>query len=526
MHSLRLKLVLLSTVLSGIILVALSVVTWRLIENTRHDRADLEIMKRFSRVVRDLHPRADFDQVSEDLEATFGAEIEEGTLLLFVEDRIEDESIFFAPSTEWQRALPGDFTLSEAIPPRRPDWAFHQKGPPPHPDDLPKGPKDGSSKGQAKGAKGGKEGRPPHRESRPPEPRGSEGPGRETTELTTFHWENKTWRAIKIDGRGYRLVGAVDQTPALAELRGFRTLFLLGIPISLALIAIGAWIVVDRALRPIRTISNAASKITAADLSERIPESPHTDSEITDLIEVLNHMIKRLEGSFRHANRFSADVSHELKTPIAIMQGEIESAIRECDPDSGAHDKFVIAREEVQRLKEIIESLMLLAKADVGQLVHRHETIDLSEELEGLVEDAEILALPKSITISADISSGISFEGDVVLLRQAFLNLITNAVRYNFDDGSIKIAMKASDRKGQIRMRVANTGPPIPEDEQSLVFDRFHRVDKSRSRNTEGFGLGLSLVQEIIEGHGGRIWLVESTLEQTLFEITLPLAPS
>lgn len=518
MRSLRLKLVLLSTVLSGIILIALSVVTWRLIENTQHDRADLEIMKRFSRVVRDLHPRADFDQAREDFEATFGAEIEEGSLLLLVEDRIEDESIFFAPSTEWQRALPGDFTLSEPIPPRRPDWAFRQKGPPPRSDDFSKGPKEGSSKGLPKG---GREGHPPHHE-----PRGGEGPGRETTELTTFHWENKTWRGIKIDGRGYRLVGAVDQTPTLAELRGFRTLFLLGIPISLALIAIGAWIVVDRALRPIRTISNAASKITAADLSERIPESPHSDSEITDLIEVLNHMIKRLEGSFRHANRFSADVSHELKTPIAIMQGEIESAIRECDPDSGAHDKFVVAREEVQRLKEIIESLMLLAKADVGQLVHRHETIDLSEELEGLVEDAEILALPKSITISADISPGISFEGDVVLLRQAFLNLITNAVRYNFDDGSIKIAMKASDRKGQIRMRIANTGPPIPEAEQSLVFDRFHRVDKSRSRNTEGFGLGLSLVQEIIEGHGGRIWLVESTLEQTLFEITLPLAES
>ncbi len=521
MRSLRIKLVLLSTVLSGVILIALSVVTWRLIESTQHDRADFEIMKRFSRVIRDLHPRANFDQVNEDLDATFGAEIEEGTLLLLVKDRIEDESIYFSPKTDWQSVLPEAFTSSEAIPPRRPEWAFDRKGPPPHPGDSPQGPAGDSSKGFPKG---GKNGPHPPRQSPDDESIPPGGAGRETTELITFNWNNQTWRGIKIEGRGYRLIGAVDQAPTLTALREFRTLFLIGIPVSLALIAIGAWIVVDRALRPIRTISRAASQITAADLSERIPEGPHSDSEIADLIEVLNHMIRRLEGSFRHANRFSADVSHELKTPIAIMQGEIESAIRECDVDSKAHGMFIIAREEVQRLKDIIDSLMLLAKADVGELVHRHEAIDLSGELEGLVEDAEILALPKSITISADISPDIKFEGDVILLRQAFLNLITNAVRYNFDDGSIKIAMKASSRKGQIRMRIANTGPPIPEADQKLVFDRFHRVDKSRSRNTEGVGLGLSLVQEIIEGHGGRIWLVESTLEQTLFEITLPLA--
>ena len=327
-----------------------------------------------------------------------------------------------------------------------------------------------------------------------------------------------------LSGRGYRLIGAVDQTSTLAALRGFRTLFLFGIPVSLGLIAIGAWIVVDRALRPIRVISRSANQITAADLSERIPEGPHSDSEIADLIEVLNHMIKRLEGSFQHANRFSSDVSHELKTPIAIMQGEIESALRECDVDTKEHGVFLVVREEVQRLKDIIESLMMLAKADVGELVHRKDSIDLSAELEGLIEDAEILALPKSIAISAAISPGISFEGDVIPLRQAFLNLITNAIRYNFEGGSIKIAMKASSRKGKIQMRVANTGPPIPETEQDLVFERFHRVDKSRSRTTEGFGLRLSLVQEIIQGHRGRIWLVESTLEQTLFEITLPLA--
>lgn len=532
MRSLRIRLVLLSTVLSGVILIALSVVTWSLIEKTYRDRADLELIKRFSRVVRDLHPRADLDQFREHLDTTFGTEIEEGTLLILVEDRIEENTIYSAPETEWQKSLPEDSDSSNAIPPRRPNWAFETERPPSpreappeysnagSPKGLPKGGKDRPPKGSPKG---GKEGPPPARHS--PGKGGNSGaiPGQETTELFTFQWSDTPWHGIKIDGRGYRLIGAVDQNPTLSALRGFRTLFLVGIPVSLALIAIGAWVVVDRALRPIRIISRTASQITAAGLSERIPESPHSDSEIAELVNVLNRMMKRLEGSFHHANRFSADVSHELKTPIAIMQGEIESAIRECDVDTKEHQNFVVVREEVQRLKEIIDSLMLLAKADVGELVHNRKGFDLSTELDGLVEDAEILSLPKAITISADIAPGISFEGDEVLLRQAFLNLITNAVRYNFENGSIKIAMKASSRKKQIRMRVANTGPPIPESDQDLVFDRFHRVDKSRSRNTEGVGLGLSLVQEIIEGHGGRIWLVESTLEQTLFEITLPL---
>lgn len=233
-------------------------------------------------------------------------------------------------------------------------------------------------------------------------------------------------------------------------------------------------------------------------------------------------MMDRLEKGFSHATRFSADVSHELKTPITVMQAEIETALRECEAGSPEETRMLVLREEANRLKSITRSLMLLSQADVGELIRRSDPIDLSMEVESLVEDAEIMAESAGVSIESAIEPGISIRGDSTLLQQALLNLVNNAIKYNREGGIVRFELR-SEKEG-VLVSVENTGPGIGHADAGRVFDRFFRADRARSRGVDGFGLGLSLAQAVIEGHGGGIRLARSDEEWTRFEVTLPSA--
>ncbi|MEM6916310.1 MAG: ATP-binding protein, partial [Verrucomicrobiota bacterium] len=322
--------------------------------------------------------------------------------------------------------------------------------------------------------------------------------------------------------RGYFVLAALDLTEAIADLRKLEKAFLIGIPVGIALIGFGGLFVVDRAMRPVREISEAAENITARDLSARIEGTRNSDPEFEHLVDVLNGMMERLEIGFSHANRFSADVSHELKTPITVMQGEIESALRQCEGGTGEEQRLLLLREETNRLKSITRSLMLLSQADVGELIRKSESIFLSEELTELVEDAEVLTGESEVEIQAEIEEGVVVSGDVTLVRQSMLNLINNAIKYNEPGGFVSLSLE-SDEKAAV-IRVENSGAGIPQEARAKIFDRFYRADESRSRNVDGYGLGLSLTQAIIEGHGGTIELADEGEEKTTqFVIRLPL---
>jgi heavy metal sensor kinase len=295
---------------------------------------------------------------------------------------------------------------------------------------------------------------------------------------------------------------------------------LIGIPVAIALIGLGGWLVVDRAMRPVREIAEAAAHITARDLSARIEGSRNSDPEFEHLVNVLNGMMERLELGFSHANRFSADVSHELKTPITVMQGEIESALRGCEAGTEEEDRLLLLREEANRLKSIIRSLMLLSQADVGELIQKSDPINLSAELQGLVEDAEVLSGESEIEIRSQIDDEITVRGDMTLMRQAFLNLINNAIKYNEPGGYVRISLSRDGDDAKIE--VENSGKGIPEDARAKIFDRFFRADESRSRHIDGYGLGLSLTQAIVEGHGGSVQLADTKGDVTRFVISLP----
>ena len=202
------------------------------------------------------------------------------------------------------------------------------------------------------------------------------------------------------------------------------------------------------------------------------------------------------------------------------MQGEVETALSSCDPGSEVENNLLSVQREAQRLKTITGSLMMLAQVDSGNLVTRRRTISLSEEIEALCEDAEILCEQKELTLSSEIQRNIKFETDPDLLRQALQNLISNAIKYNEEGGKVSVLLERAEE--EIVISVANTGAGIPEDERDKIFNRFHRGDKARSRNIDGFGLGLNLAQEIIRMLGGDLSLARATFEITKFEVKFP----
>jgi heavy metal sensor kinase len=293
--------------------------------------------------------------------------------------------------------------------------------------------------------------------------------------------------------------------------------YLTALPVAVLVAAFGVWWISRKALQPLQDVANAAEQIHAKALGQRLPQRSVND-EIGRLVHVLNDTFNRLERSFAQATRFSSDASHELKTPLTIMRGEIESALRsEVDDPRIVLDGLL---EQTERLSGIVEKLLLLSRADAGALTLRKEPLDLSAMCHELVEDAEILALRKKITTKSEISPAIVVYADESYLRRILLNLLDNAVRYNVEGGTLSISLGKSDSLAVFR--IANTGPEIPPEHENRIFERFYRADPSRSSDTVGSGLGLSICRELVLAHGGDIWLERVQPGWTAFALTLP----
>jgi len=344
-----------------------------------------------------------------------------------------------------------------------------------------------------------------------------------------------SWRvAMLLHPEGRVLLGQ-DLAELDAENARYRNAFLLAAPLALLLLAgAGNW-VAARALKPVEAITATARRITARDLGERVPEM-RADREIAQLIEVINGMLERLERSFRQAARFSADAAHELNTPLTILQGQLEQSLQETPDGSPLQRGLSDLLGEVQRLRSIVRKLLLLAKADSGRLAEAATlgVIDWSRRVRVLVEDTRELA--PQLTVGADVAPGVEILGDENLLVQLLQNLASNAVKFNRggpdgEPGAIHVELAAE--RGRAVFRIANTGPPLTREERERIFERFYRGDPSHNRRIDGVGLGLSLAREIALAHGGELrvdtaragW-VRFTLELSLHQPAEPRTPS
>jgi signal transduction histidine kinase len=318
-------------------------------------------------------------------------------------------------------------------------------------------------------------------------------------------------------GSHSRVAVAVDAASVSAELTGVRNAFLLAVPPVLLLIGWGSWILSSRALRPLRKLTAATVRISAERLDERMSVLGG-DREFVELIEVFNGMLERLKQSFGQARRFSSDAAHELQTPLAILQGQLERAIPAAEEGSPLQGELTSMLDEARRLSTITKKLLLLSQADAGRMNLHREPFALSEVLAELLEDTRMLA--PHLDVSGKIEPGLTVSADGPLLVQALQNLVSNAIKYNVDRGWIRIsAVRAAM---QVEVRVVNSSSGIPAAERERIFDRFYRTAAARSQHIEGAGLGLSVSREIARAHGGDLVLHADSAGAVQFSLLLP----
>ena len=310
----------------------------------------------------------------------------------------------------------------------------------------------------------------------------------------------------------------------LAELRDLLEnlyfIFLLLVPIALAVSIFGGLALAHKSLQPVDEITTRARRITAENLDQTLPVR-NVNDEIGRLTATFNEMIQRLHDSFAQVRQFSADASHELRTPLTVMRGEIELALRSTQTPGEYRTVLESSLEEILRMTSITDNLLLLAKAEQGTLdVHLSE-VDLQNLVDELYEDSEVLAEQKHIAVSLEENAPITIVGDRDRLRQLFLNLVDNAIKYTPEGGRVTLA--ARRQNGAALFQVHDTGIGIPPEEIEKIFNRFYRVDKARSREQGGTGLGLSIAKWIAELHRGTITVTSEVNKGSTFTVTLPL---
>jgi len=255
---------------------------------------------------------------------------------------------------------------------------------------------------------------------------------------------------------------------------------------------------IRRLLKPISEMANTTEQITADDLSMRILVTDKQD-EFGQLASVINGMISRLEDSFSRMKRFSADVAHELSTPLTVLRGEIEIALRRERSAESYKQSLTQLLREVDLLSTIVNDLLFLAQADAQSLTVPEYSINLDDAVMRAYETILPIAETLGINLKLNQLEETEISGDAQLLQRMIINLLSNAIKFSADGGLVEINLETINNK--FILTIKDNGIGIPEEEQKHIFDRFYRVDKSRSKQTGGTGLGLAIVKEIAELH-------------------------
>ena len=283
---------------------------------------------------------------------------------------------------------------------------------------------------------------------------------------------------------------------------------------------LGGWWLTRRALAPVAALTGAVEKIHENNLGEKIPRSGNGD-ELDRLTEVFNTMTSRLDHSFQRVREFTLHASHELKTPLTILCGEIETTLRDESLGQPERERLLSQLDEVRRLSKIVDGLTLLAKADAGQIALKLEPLRLDELVRDNFADLQILAEPHGIQVELTACEDVSVRGDRHRLRQLLLNLADNAVKYNQPQGRVAMNLRRSDETAEFT--IANTGPGVAAEILPRVFDRFFRGDSAHGNTIDGCGLGLSIAQWIVSAHGGKIQIASEPLKQTIVTVQIPV---
>jgi heavy metal sensor kinase len=301
-------------------------------------------------------------------------------------------------------------------------------------------------------------------------------------------------------------------------LHKIRVLLLLLVPIILLFAGIGGWYLTKRALKPIADITGTARDISLYHLNHRLP-LPHSDDELSQLVKTLNSMFDRIEKGVHNIQQFTADASHELRTPITAMRGEIEVILRRIRSPQEYSETLHSSLQELQWMEKMINDLLLLSRADAGELRLNLEKCNLTELITDCYQTQKLLAQKKNISVKLSLPEKIDAFLDSYRIKQVICNLLGNAVKYTQENG--KISISAENDETNIRITISDNGQGIEEKELPLIFNRFYRADKSRSIETYSSGLGLSICKWIVEAHNGKIEISSQAGEGTVAAVIL-----
>jgi heavy metal sensor kinase len=346
--------------------------------------------------------------------------------------------------------------------------------------------------------------------------------GSSTSPLSWTAPSGHRYRVQSISESSDRVAAAVEESPLRDTLWTLAIILMTGIPFAVVLAIAGGYFLAGRVLSPVAAMAGRAREITAESLAKRLPVDNARD-EFGQLATVFNDTLSRLEDAFERLRRFTADASHELRTPLTAMRSVGEVALRNTLEAAAYRDVIGSMLEEVDRLTRLVESLLILTRADSGKLQLTPERLDLGALAGNVTDQLRILADEKQQHLSLEAPIQIHVMGDAALIRHALMNLIHNAIKYTPNGGAITVGVKAMG-SDQALIEVRDTGSGIPAAHRLRIFDRFYRVDASRSREEGGVGLGLAIARWAIEANSGQIEVASDGRNGSSFRVLLPIA--
>jgi two-component system heavy metal sensor histidine kinase CusS len=322
-------------------------------------------------------------------------------------------------------------------------------------------------------------------------------------------------------GKIVHLTAAHLAVKEMATLANFRNRILFAIALAFVLTALLGYLLLRRGLRPLRKMADHAAAITPARLDSRM-DSRDTPVELQQLSDAYNAMLDRLADGYQRLTQFSADLAHEIRTPVGSLMGHCQVALRQ--PRSADEYQALLASnlEELERISRMVESILFLARADDAQAALNRQPLDLEDELQRVTGYFEGLAEERQMTLQ--ISGNGQLSADPLLLRRALSNLVANAIRYA-DEGS-EIDIRVVDGASHRRIEVENQGPVLSESALGKLFDRFYRGDASRHQSSDSNGLGLAIVAAIMQLHRGDVAVSQTTPGRICFALVFPVAGS
>lgn len=351
-------------------------------------------------------------------------------------------------------------------------------------------------------------------------------PGFDTLATEEGRWRIYTQEILPSNERptGWLKV-AHSLQPADATLQNLLHRHLLKVPLLLGMVGLGGLFLANRALKPIGQITQMAERVrVSGELTQRIHYQGTTNDELERLATMFDEMLDTLQATLEHEKRFTADASHELRTPLTTLKGRLHVALSQPRTTDIYQETLQTIEQEVDRLIRLTSDLLLISRLEQQHQELSLEPIDLSDLLAAIAEQMQPMAELQALTFSTHIAPNLKLQGSPDHLIRLFLNLLDNAVKHTAAQGHVSMTAMAEAQR--IQVRVEDTGIGISSEHLPHLFERFYRVEKSRSRAVGGTGLGLAIAQEIAHRHGGAIAVQSQIGQGTTFTVTLPCTPA